>query len=245
MTDPGNGNQNQDQTGLGWRAALPDEYKEHEFVKTFQKPGDFVKSAIEIKTERDTLKGKLDNAIPKLPENATDADRENYFLATGRPERPEQYEFDGDNNDEAMLNFARNAFFKHGISKDAGKGIVADWNEFIAQSIEEQKTKLAEDTAAAKVNLQKELGDKFDEKVELARRFMKETLGEETYTLFETVKVGDVTLGNHPVLTRVFLKFAEMSGEDKTSRGSSPGDNQGDPDRFSYPNSPKYPKRNV
>mgnify|MGYP001588601234 FL=1 len=82
-----------DTQSLGWRAALPDEFKDHEFVKTFQKPGDFVKSALEIKTEADGLKARLANAVIKPGENASPAEITAYRLALGVPEKSTDYEF--------------------------------------------------------------------------------------------------------------------------------------------------------
>lgn len=80
-----NGDQGQN-TSLGWRAALPDEFKEHEFVKNFQKPGDFVKAAIEIKTERDSLKSRLEESIPRLPKDASPEEVEVFYRSIGMPE---------------------------------------------------------------------------------------------------------------------------------------------------------------
>jgi len=89
MGDQVNQDGNQDQ--LGWRAALPDEWKNHDFVKTYQKPGDFVKSAFEIAQDRDGLKARLDNSIPKLTDQSTDAEKAAYYAAIGRPDKPEGY----------------------------------------------------------------------------------------------------------------------------------------------------------
>ena len=99
MPDEGqvtDGNQNQDGTDsqpLGWRAALPNEFKEHEFVKTFTKPGDFVKTALEIKTERDTLNAKLASAIFKPSDKATPEEITAFHKSLGVPEKADEYEF--------------------------------------------------------------------------------------------------------------------------------------------------------
>ncbi len=228
---------------LGWRAALPDEYKEHEWVKTFQKPGDFVKSAIEIKTESEALKSKLDGSIPKLPENASDEEKEAYYLSLGRPESADQYEITGDNLDETLVNWAKPMFYDLGLTKTQASKLVEGWNSFVQGAVDEQIQKRKTETENATKELRKEVGEKFDESVEGGRRAIGKLIPDEAQRNEFFKFLDESGLGNNPVLTRVFINAYKILGEDFTPPGSSSGQN--DPaktGKWDYPNSPKYPQ---
>jgi|WetSurSiteA1Bulk_404760.scaffolds.fasta_scaffold26259_3 hypothetical protein len=183
--------------GLGWRSALPDEFKEHEFVKTFQKPGDFVKAAIDIKTDRDTLKSQIDS----LPT---------------RPEKADGYEFDGDTLDPKVVNWAKNTFFEAGLNKDQAKKVSAAWNAFIGQTIAEETKQRETERAKAETDLKAELGDKYDSSIELVRRVWK-NLSNSEFDAF----VNETKIGNDPRLIRFMINIAKKTGED-VSPSSSP-----------------------
>jgi hypothetical protein len=170
--------QAQNQQALGWRAALPDEYKDHEFVKTFQKPGDFVKSSLEIKAERDSLKTRLDGAIPKLPENATDQQKAEFRKAFGVPDKPEGYELKAlpaDLKDlQPMTNWWSGVAHEIGLSKSQAQQTWDKYAELAIQSHKEDQERRETERAAGMDVLKKEWGTNYDKNVEIVSRAEKQ-----------------------------------------------------------------------
>lgn len=214
--DTQNQDQNaQNQQSLGWRAALPDEYKEHEFVKTFQKPGDFVKSALDIKTEHDSLKTKLASAIIKPGENATPEEKAAYHKALGVPDKPEEYEFpkvEGVEHDEKMLSWARDVFHKNGLNKEQAAGISQAWDGFIKgieQGLQEAETNALKEV---ETKLKEEWKADYDKNFELSKRAFKK---------FSGAELSDFKA--HPTLVKAFYEVGKAMGEDTSPAGPQTG----------------------
>ena len=208
------------QDTLGWRSALPDEFKEHEFVKTFTKPGDFVKSALEIKTEHEALKTKMDGAIFKPGDDATAEQREAYFRSIGKPEKPTEYEFpkgEGIEHDPKMVEWAQATFHQANLSKEQAGVIGQAWDGFMAQMVKadaDAKAKAESDAATA---IKQELGEEYPVAMELTRRMLKETATPE-----ELQYLADSGMGNNPALIRLVFKLAKKTGEDTSPAGNLP-----------------------
>ena len=232
----------QDQKSLGWRSALPDEYKEHEWVKTHQKPGDFVKSAIEIKTDRDALKAKLDNSIPRLTDKSTDTDKVAHRKATGVPDKPEDYEFpkpeaEGMENSPEMVKWAQGVFFKLGIPKEPAKELGKEWNAFVAGMVEaENKHADKERTESEKKfrsNFKSE--DDFKGGYELTKRFWNKVTGTSFDDVYKEAEAWQV-----PLFMDFIFKVAGMTGEDRSPPGRSTGEKL--TEGMVYDKSPAPPK---
>ena len=212
---------NQDQS-LGWRAALPDEYKEHEFVKTFQKPGDFVKTALEIKTEHDSLKTKMENALFKPGENSTPDEVSAFYKALGTPDKPEDYEIpkpEGMDHSPDMEKWARETFHNARLNKDQAAVIAKEWNGFIKGLADSESTAKANELQAAQENLKKEWGAEYDKELEFTKRGLAQFNGGEFASLLDDPKIG-----NHPVLIKLFNTIGKKIGEDSTLQGKQSGD---------------------
>lgn len=217
--------QDQDQTkSLGWRAALPDEYKEHEFVKDAQKPGDFVKKAIETKTERDALKTKMEGAIFKPTDKSTPEEREAYRKAIGVPDKPEGYEFpqpEGQENDPTMVKWAQGVFHKYDLPKEAARGIGAEWNAFVTGMVEAEE-KLAKDEMEAnekKFHEQFKSEDEYRAGYELSKRFWNKVTGTNFDEVYKEPEAWQV-----PVFMNFIFNVAKMTGEDTSPIGRSSGE---------------------
>ena len=224
------GQQQDQQASLGWRAALPDELKEHEFVKGFTKPGDFVKAALDIKTERDTLKPRLEKAIFKPDDKATDVDKAAYRKAMGIPDKPDDYQFPAGRDgkvDDVVSTFARSTFHKAGLTKEQAAVIGNDWNGFIAgidkaQEEEEQRA-LAEAEKAVKA----EWLDKYDENRNISEAFFVKMSKAGGVSADEEIKYFQQTYGNDLRAIRFIYNVARLMGEDRSpvgaqSRGQAP-----------------------
>ena len=65
---------------LGWRAALPDDLKNHELIKNFTKPGDAIRDYVTVKQEAAKML--------KIPDDQAPEDVKNEFyakLGIGKP----------------------------------------------------------------------------------------------------------------------------------------------------------------
>ena len=243
--EQGQGGAGGGQENLGWRAALPDEYKEHELVKAHTKPGDFVKWAVGVKTEADGLKTRLASVPVKPGEGAKPEEILAYRKAVGIPEKATEYvlpEVAGRQNNPQMVTWAQTVFHKHGLTADQAKGIGGEWNQFI-QAMEASEEKSAkEQRDAAEGVLKKELGsdEKYKEGVELVARFLKESATPEELQFLQETQVGGGKLGNHPTLVRMVLRFAKKTGEDNSPAGSGGGGPQ--TEGMVYDKSPVPPK---
>ena len=233
------GNQDQGQGSLGWRSALPDEFKEHEFVKDCQKPGDFVKRAIDTKTERDSLKTKLEGAIPKLPDNATDEEKNIYQMEMGRPEKWEQYELPGQKDDAPeWTDYWKQEFFKQGVSKDLAKSLAISFNGQINKLVEANNASIKKQIGEASEKLKAELGDKYDSSVELARRFWENNSDSKFDEAFNAE-----TSVNRVSIIRFLLKTASKTGEDNSPKATNTGKPGTGNTSDWFPNSPKMHAR--
>ena len=235
--DQGNGTVQQDGAqSLGWRAALPDDFKEHEFVKTFEKPGDFVKSALEIKTERDALTEKLGKAIFKPDENATDEQKAAYKAAMGIPDKAEDYEIPVPEGDSPELaNELRQAAFSKQWPKGVVKELTEWWNGLQAKAVEKYNAELKTRTEEVKTKW----GADFPKNAEIVKNVFGhfKDKGIDQLAMIE-VKGPDgkpMFLGNHPVIQEFFLEFGKAMLPDAGLRGGpAAAKPAGNPTGFTY-----------
>src|SRR5208283_5269073 len=92
-------------TSLGWRAGLPDDLKQNTDLANYKTVGDFTKDALSWKGKVSELEGKLGDSIPKLPDDATDEDRNTYLDALGRPTTAADYKLDGEDINKLVDDF--------------------------------------------------------------------------------------------------------------------------------------------
>jgi hypothetical protein len=213
---PGNqdGTVTPDPQSLGWRAALPNEFKEHEYVKTFTKPGDFVKSALEIKTERDALNTKLASAIFKPSDKATPEEITAFHKALGVPDKAEEYEFpkgDGVEHDQKMIDWARGVFHEAKISKEAASVISKKWDAFMQQMAVAEKEAVEKELSDAEGKLKEEWKADYDKNIELSKRAFKH---------FSNAELSEFKA--HPVLIKAFHTIGVAMGEDFSPKGLQP-----------------------
>jgi hypothetical protein len=210
----------------GWISALPDEYKNNDYVKTFQKPGDFVKSALEIKTERDTLNGKLGNAIFKPGENATPEEMAAYHKALGVPDKPDEYEFaklEGQEHDPKFTEWAKGVFGEAKLTKAQATTISQKWGEYVKAQTEimaqQAATEKADSEKAIKettAKLQTEWGAKYNENIELVKRGFQKFSNKEFNSFCD-----ETGIGNNPDFIRFIFNVGKAMGEDFSPKGSN------------------------
>jgi hypothetical protein len=202
---------------LGWRAGLPDDLKEHESLKPYKTVGDFAKSHLEVATKAKELEGKLATSIVKPGENATQEERERFQTALGRPAKPEEYEFVGeDKNAPEWTASWKQDLFKLGVPKETAKELSGLMNTKIQAMVDAHNANIQKEISEAQTKLKADLGDKYDASVELAQRLWKK----ETDIDFDKAFTGESS-ANRFAMIRFLLKVAAKTGEDSSLRGSA------------------------
>lgn len=217
-TNTGTGEGTGSQDNLGWRAALPDEFKNHDYVKTFEKPGDFVKSALDIKTEHDSMKTKLEKAIFKPGDDAKPEEVSAFHKALGVPEKADDYEFqaaEGVEHDPKMTDWAKKTFHTANLTKDQAGIISQAWDGFMTGMVEAQKEASEKAVKEATETLKKEWGADFDKNLELTKRGWKKFADTEFDAFCDETGVG-----NHPALVKFIHNVGKAMGEDFSPQGS-------------------------
>ena len=217
---------------LGWRAALPDDLKNHEYVKGYSKPGDAIRDFVALKQEA--------GSMLKVPgENATDAEKAAFYKAVGRPETSDAYSLkkpeglpEGMPYTEASEKVFKDYFHELGLSDSQAVKLWGKYHEMATQGYTSQQQAETEAGKKAMETLQSEwTGDTFKVNTELAHRafmrtFEKPEQIEEAKAFLEAAKVGGVPLGNHPMFLRVFAKFGAMISDDQANAGRNSGGGQ-------------------
>ena len=224
---------------LGWRAGLPDDLKQNEAFLPFKTVGDFGKDYLAVKSKAADLEKKIGDYVPKLPDNASDEDRNLYFDALGRPKTATDYEFDGeDKNAPEWTNHWKQQFHSLGLTKAQAKTLSTAWNKQMQAMVDAHNTSIKNEMTAAETKLRSELGDKYDTNVELAKR-MWTKYGEGEF---------DKAFANgnsayRATTIRMLLKFASLTGEDRSPQGGT-GPGAGKQVSFiAYDKSPAPPKK--
>jgi len=230
---------------LGWRAALPDDLKNHEFIKDYTKPGDAIQDFVKLKTE-------TANMLKVPGEDATDEERAAFYTKLGRPEnandykltRPENYPEDAPYDDQTAEAF-KGIFHELGIPGQTAEKLWGKYHEITAKGFAIQQQQETDAVNAAIDTLKNENpGDKFKEITEIAHRtftglFGDEKLDSEAKAFIEKTKVNGTPIGNHPMFIRMFHKIGTMIGDDKMNPndgGHGPGMSDEEAARSRFPN---------
>ena len=226
---------------LGWRAGLPDDLKQNEAFTNFKTVGEFGKDYLAVKAKATELEGKLGDYVPKLPDNATDEDRNLYFDALGRPKQPSEYELDGEDKNAPEWNqWSRGLLHSAGLTKAQAKIMNAGFNQKVQAMVDAHNASVQAEVKASETKLRSEWGDKFDTNVELAKRLYQK------YGEGEFDKAFDAgSAANRFSVIKMLVKFASVTGEDRSPQGGTSHSNGGTtPSFINYDKSPAPPKRN-
>lgn len=236
---PEEAQQQQTSTPPGWIAGLPDPLKTNETFTKFKTVGDFANDYLAVSTKASELEKKVENSVPKLPDDASDAERSLYYDALGRPKQPSEYEFDGeDKNAPEWTNYWKQEAHKLGLTKSQGKALSAAFNAQMAQMVKAHNERLQAEVTTATEKLKSEWGDKFDTNVELAKRLYQKHIGTEFDKDF------DAGTGTTRLATlRLLFKVAALTGEDRSPQGGLPQNGGKQVSFIAYDKSPAPPKR--
>jgi hypothetical protein len=203
---------------LGWRAGLPDDLKTNETFTPYKTVGDFAKAHIETATKLKDVEGKLGNSIPKLKENATPEERNQFYTSLGRPEKPDGYGLTKDSkNAPEWDKYWENALFENGVSSTTAQGLKKALDVQMTQLVERHNAKILEENTKATATLKTELGDKYDASVELVSRLWKQW--GKTEVDFDKAFATESS-ANRVTMMRFLLNVAAKTGEDESLRGT-------------------------
>ena len=207
-----------------WLDSAPDAYKNNEAFYGFKQPADFF-------GEMDSYLKAKDRMVVVPGENATDDERKAFYSKIGVPEAPDKYELEDlkveQYTAEADKMF-RELMLKSNVPKGAAKSVHKAFVEMIQQGVQAQ-AKQREDQEAAEqkavedgVNALKDQwkGEDFKVNTELANRALKATLqwagisAEEAQKFTEESKIGNVIIGSHPTVVKMFHAIAQKIGND-------------------------------
>jgi hypothetical protein len=224
---------------LGWRAGLSDDLKQNDAFKDFKTVSDFGKNYLEVKSKATELEGKLKDYVPKLPDNATDEQRNQFYESLGRPKQPSEYEFDGeDKNAPEWTSQWKQNLHSLGLNKTQAKALSAMWNSSMQKMVEAHNASVQNEYKNAEAKLKSEMGDKYDTNVELAKRMTVKHLGSEFDKTFENL--------NAPArfgIVKLLLKVAELTGEDRSPQGGMSQSGGGPKSFITYDKSSMPPKK--
>jgi hypothetical protein len=210
---------NQQQESLGWRSAISPDLQQNEALTPYKNVNDLAKVHIETVRKAKDLEVKVGNSIPKLGENATPEEREKFYTSLGRPEKPEGYEFVGE--DKAAPEWTKaykDAMHRMGVPKAMAKELSEFNSNMINQMVEQHNAKILDENTKATATLKAELGDKYDASVALVSRLWKQW--GKTEVDFDKA-FSTETSANRTTMMRFLLNVAAKTGEDTSLRGSS------------------------
>ena len=202
---------------LGWRAGLPDDLKQNEAIVPFKTVGDFAKDYLDVKTKATDLEGKLGSYVPKLPDNATDAERNMYFDALGRPKSPDEYKLGGEGKNAVQWDAQwKQNFHSLGLTQSQAAGLDGMINKSLQDLVDAHNTKLQTEYKTAETALKGEWGAKYDTNVELAKRLYSKHLGSEFDKDFAAG-----TDATRLSTIKMLVKLASLTGEDTSPQSTN------------------------
>ena len=205
------------ETAVDFKTLIPEEYREEKSLQNFNKMDDFVKSYLHSQK----LVG-LDK-IPVPNKHATDEDWKEVYKKLGSPETAEAYKYslpEGHAVPEDTLKSFSEEAVKLGLLPNQADGIMKYYNEVINQGVNEQNIKSEEARAASEVDLRKEFGSTYDNKITGAKNLATATLGADF--LNTTMLADGSKLGDNTQIVKAFANLSEKLSEDDIVKGDTP-----------------------
>lgn len=185
-----------------WQAQLPSDLKGNEAFTSFKTIGDLGKTYLEtsgkvkeseskVKEQEDKVKaleGRLTtDYIPKPKENATEAEKQAYFKALGRPDKVEDYKFEAAKlppgaekaYDPKIESWFKEKFFQAGLSKEQAVFLNNEYNTGFVERFNQMATAKEQARQDSATKLKAEWGNKFDENLIVAERALEHFGGKE------------------------------------------------------------------
>jgi hypothetical protein len=214
----------------GIRAQFSDPLKNHEAFTGFNKADDLANAYLEKMDKVKDYEGKIGNMIPKVSDKSTKEEKEAFFQAIGRPDKPEGYELkvpEGVPVDPKLVDGFQKLAFDNGLSKPQVAKL-AEW--YIQNQVAGTQSfeKAIKDRQEKAVNeLKDEWGAEYQGRLDKANQAVARIVDDDT---FEYMKGYGLT--NDSKMVKFFYKLSEVISEDAfippkgtppTQREKSPG----------------------
>ena len=192
----------------GWLEGLSEDMKGYAEVKGFKDPS----SVIESYKNLEKLMGAPKDKLLKMPETDDEAGMNEFYNRLGRPENKDGYEFkmpEGFQDGESFSGWAKDAFYKLGLTKDQAAGLMESYGEYFADQnktmIDGYNQKLADQEYA----LKQEWGMAYDKHVQQAKSAVNQL-----EITADQVNALEQVLGFDGVM-KMMQNFGAKVGEDK------------------------------
>lgn len=201
-----------------WVAQLPDDLKNNETVTSYKTLGDLGKAHIETVGKVKEFEGKIANDyIPKLKDNATDAERTAFYAALGRPESPDKYDFGGDTKELPLDAWYRQTAYELGLSQSQAKVLFEKYQGIVQQQVNAAEQKRQESLTAGMETIKKEWGAKYEQNAAIVKAVNQIVANDDEAKNWITAHNAE----NDPFLTRLFLKIAPALLDDKAIQSAA------------------------
>lgn len=213
-------------TGIGWRANLPKEWRDHALVKEYAKPGDFIQAAA-------LWKDKASRALSVPGESATQEERDEFFRSLGAPEKPDDYSFDhpqGYQSDKNLEDFLRKTVHEARLSKAQGSLVM----KAFASLIQDGRSAISSQAERRIVEQNDLISKKYGADLKVAEELAKRGLMHSGVNkeLFGVLK--DTGVLRHPLFFDWAAGLGKMFQEDSFGGPSSPTSGPDDEAVFDY-----------
>jgi len=225
--------QTNEQSSLGWRAALEKDLQNHPLVTEHTKPSTFVRKAIEWYDQLESAK-KSNLKIPA--EDAPKEEWDEFFKKLGRPESPDEYKLpDGKFLPEEFISQFKQIAFDAGLSSKQAENVLGLVDRFLTQMAEENALNAEKAKQAQIEELEKEWGDQYKERKLKVEKLALKLFGD----MPEFLKwAKDNGFYNSVPFNRMLYSLIEKVGEDTLLEGALSASNKSDDVGYSFPNTP-------
>lgn len=191
-----------DQTPNGWTTSIKKDVREkyQDQLKDFNGPTELVENYF-------STKQKLENAVVKPGEDASEEDLAAYRKAMGIPDSPDGYEIEGDIDDGTKKELQK-MFHDSQLSTDQAKKVHESVANLVQEKAQAEVRKYQQTKQNNEAELRKEWGDNYPVELEYASRAAKE------YGVYEMLS--QHWLGNDAKLLKAFAQIGRTISSDNT-----------------------------
>ena len=187
-----------------WKEGLPEDLREHTALAPSQDIDNLAKAYVNASA----MIGRDKIAIPG--EHSSAEDWVDVYTRLGRPENGEAYDINGGENPDAdMMGWFRNTAHDVGLNNSQAQKLVDSYNELLAKNVAEQPD-LDQIRSGIQAELQKEYGNAYDDRLELARSITREFGGD---GLSEIQLADGTLLGDSPDFIKAMVSAGEYIRE--------------------------------
>lgn len=221
-----------------WMDSLPDAHKNNASFMPFKEPA--------AAWDKFDQLLKAEGSMITIPgEKATDEERKAFLKKLDVPEVPDKYELDDPKLEKHYTKEAdkmlREVLHSATVSKKGAKVIHQAFVDMLKGGIAAQQKAEADRAAAEQTALDEAVntlkdtwkGDTFKANTELSHRGFKRVLGwagiseEDGKKFLEETKIGNLQIGNHPLMLKLFHAIATKTSDDSMGGGRGGASGEG------------------